>query len=845
MGKGSTAAEISAMSAEIKTWKSIVAPRGEHDLLEQINHHERVLKQLQSEQCKPARLCLVGRFSSGKTTVLSTLLGVCGQLKVAENPTTGNIVEFTLHRGGKELRETRLRDWRVRIVDRETAEQILLSLLRTASSLLEKEGKGNRDLLRRAMDRNSATHWIDAVNWAMSARAELTREIRAVAFEVYRFARIFEQLLMHAGQVFSISQQQADRLMTLDFDPDLVYDCDLSTLPTLSRKGRDFAFDAMSDDDLRAVIPAVCKILVDADLPDSVADLITDEQQFDFQIVDCAGFHAEGSSIRDATICSVELRNVDAVLAVIDSRLPGETLDWASGLTQTWGQEAKSRVLTAVNRFDELSLREEMPVLQKLSMSADPLSLEELRRVCARTVFVLLQAAGRTVLDGDMSRVILTSALAYIDYQLTCGVRLGTSEFLNAKIESSKREWRASCELWGKIGARLEKGATTDEQRSVARLLLDLSEDGGGKRLLNALKSHLRGRGGVWQRDRLSKEWSQFLIIHAELSELVKGLPFEFTETRPDRRGLIDAVQHAGHAYHVVSDAVRKTPADLQVRPRGRSASVRVIPLIEVEAVGRVADWDCWRDTLNSIEPTREPCMVPIPGSASQGSSWRRLHVPMKSDDFEEPFLTTCSELISWIGNLLPRLIEHAVEEVNVRLQEQLGPRRAEIISGLQSATTDESVRNLLGAGFVEFCRAVQLCCGDLALRQEIEAELKEVLKTCGGHADAGYPLQRTRGGNHAVVYPWNERIFREYRLAFESRHRHVMRIYRLRHTLTDAVLYFLRNCLYELQNKLHATVADRLDYIQHTLESAYRQIADNSGECGSEDPLANLLDPV
>lgn len=836
--------EIKTYIAAIGRWKQCVADCGAHELLEDINHHERDLQRLQSEQSKPARLCLTGRFSSGKTTVAGMLLGAGGKLPVAENPTTGNIVEFTLHRAGTDLPETRLRNWRVRIVDRETAEQILSSLLRNGASLLEKYGKGDREQLRRAQDRQSPTHWIDAVNWAIAIRkSEPVRELRAVAFEIYRFAKVFEQLLTHAGRVFDVSEEQARRLMTLDFDPNLVFDCELQTLPTLSTKGRDLAFESMAEGDLRAVFSAICKILVDVDLPDAVANLISTDRQLNFQLVDCAGFNADGSSIRDSTICSVELRNVDAVLAVIDGRLPGDNLDWISEFTRTWGMDAKTRVLTAVNRFDQLPLQQEMSRLTALAASDEPLSLGELRKDCANTFFVLLEAAERTVLNGDLSRVVLLSSMAGIDHQLRAGLSLGTAEFIREKIESHERDWRVPCELWGKIGERLRKGAKTDVERKVAKLLLDFSEDGGGKRLRSALVSHVRDKGDHGRGDRLAKEWSQFRITHAELEKMVENISVAPPHARD--LPLATAAERVARAYHVVGDAVGKMPPDLQVRQPGRSTPVKVIPLLEVEAIGKVSDWDSWSDTLHVIEPTREPSMIPVIGEDYQASDWRKLQVPLKSDEFEAPFMDTCEQLISMIRKLLPRLIEHAVAEANCRIEQQLGGSREELLNVLQVATADDNVRMLLGTAFPQFSRAVRLCCGELVLNKEIEAELQTVLDNSASLADAGYPLQRTRDGSHAVVYPWNERIFNQYRLTFETRHRHVMRIYRLRHTLTDAVLFFLKNCVHELQSRLHATVADRLKFIQHTLAATAESASVLNKQAGDNDPLSNLLDPA
>lgn len=836
--------EVKEFIADIGRWKQRAADCCAHELLEDINHHERDLQRLQSEQSKPARLCLTGRFSSGKTTVAAMLLGAGGKLPVAENPTTGNIVEFTLHRADEDLPETRLRNWRVRIVDREAAEQILSSLLRNGASLMEKYGKGDREQLRRAQDRQSPTHWIDAVNWAIAIRkSEPVRELRAVAFEIYRFAKVFEQLLTHAGKVFAVTEEQAHRLMTLDFDPNQVYDCELQTLPTLSAKGRDLAFESMTEGDLRAVFPTICKILVDVDLSDAVANLISTDRQLNFQLVDCAGFNADGSSIRDSTICSVELRNVDAVLAVIDGRIPGDNLDWISEFTRTWGLDAKTRVLTAVNRFDQLPLQQEMSRLTALAASDEPLSLGELRQACANTFFVLLEAAERTVLDGDLSRVVIMSSMAGIDHQLRAGLSLGTAEFIRDKIESQNRGWRGPCELWGKIGERLRKGATTDFERKVAKLLLDFSEDGAGNRLRSALVSHIRHRGDQGKGDRLAKEWSQFRMTHAELEKMLGNV--SAAPVHDSDLPLADAAERVARAYHVVYDAVRKMPPDLQVRQPGRSTPVKVIPQLEVQAIGLVSDWDSWSDTLQVIEPTREPSMIPVISEGFLSSGWRELQVPLKSDDFEAPFLATCDQMICMIRTLLPKLIEHAVAGANLRIEQQLGESREKLLKVLQAATADDNVRMLLGTAFPQFSRAVRLCSGDLVLNREIEAELQAVLDNCASQADAGYPLQRTRDGSHAVVYPWNEQIFNQYRLTFETRHRHVMRIYRLRHTLTDAVLFFLKNCVHELQSRLHSTVAGRLDFIKHTLEATAQKASALNRQAGHGDFFSNLFDPA
>jgi hypothetical protein len=53
------------------------------------------------------------------------------------------------------------------------------------------------------------------------------------------------------------------------------------------------------------------------------------------------------------------------------------------------------------------------------------------------------------------------------------------------------------------------------------------------------------------------------------------------------------------------------------------------------------------------------------------------------------------------------------------------------------------------------------------------------------------------------------------------------MRLYRLRHTLAEAVLFFIRTTLIELQYALHKSVIGEMAFIQQQLEIAIKATRD------------------
>jgi hypothetical protein len=821
---GKSDEEIANFSADIAKWKPLASGSSSPSLANKLRDHERSLKRLQAERGQPVRIAVLGRFASGKTTVLGALTGTCGLLPIAENPTTGNLVEISLHRGDSSLQEARLRNWRVQIVDRATAELILSRLLSIAAGLLELEWPAGRELLRRAQNPKSPSLWTDAVNWAIAARAkEHTPKLRAVAFEVYRFARIFEQLLHQSGCVLPVSEAHAHRLMTLEDNPGEIYDGDLHAIPRLASGSGELSFERFTDNELRAVFPAIRKILVDADLPNEVANRITTNWQLNFQLVDAPGSGADGSSIRDEAIAAVELRNVDIVLAVTNSRLPGDNQDWNSDITRTWGLEGKSRVHTAINRFDELPISAELPILERLASQSEPVSFAELRNVCAKTLFVLLEAARRQVLDRDYTRITLLSSMAVIDKCQAENVRLGTGEFLRTNVNGSNRDWRVRQRMWQALGQKLQGIATTDEERAISRLLLDFGDDGGGRRLLKGIADHIAASGIKDRNARQEKEWAEFHSEHEELrkqmSELGAAAPTD--ETAAAGEAVVVWLERGRQAYQDVLAGLNMMAPQLKIRSGRQKIPVGIVPAIEREAIGRVCDWDYWRDTLNLIDPNREPCLIPPCSAEELARRPLKPRIPLKSDDFVEPFQKTCEELIQLVNSLLPSLAACAIDDVRERILQRLGNDQTRLHDALRRAVDDESLRQQLGESHADFARAVRMACEESDLEQEVTEQLRELLERCRSEAMQKYPLQQNLRGSRAVVYPWNQHIHDRYRLQFETRHRHVMRIYRLRFTLIEAILFYLRVTLSELAGKLHDTVAERVAGIQKQLQNA------------------------
>lgn len=874
MSKTHVESNVEKLRQEIVEWKARASAAGNAALLQNLVDQERALQTLENETVEPARLAVAGNFASGKTRLLEGWMGCGGLLPVAENPTTGNIVEFHLQRCS-EIQETRLRDWRVRIVDSNSANLILGKLLATGAALIQHEWQDGLSLLQRAQDEKSPTRWIDATNWALKAHApEHTEKLQAVAFEVYRFARVYEQARKLAGKVLVASAAHAERLMTLEFDPQEFYSGNLRDLRlSLPEVTDDFSFGALTDEQVAALFPVIGKIMVNVDLPDDVADCISTNPVINRKIVDCPGAGADGTSVRDETLCSVELQEVDGVVALIDARNPGDSRDFINDVKRIWGVEGKKRVLAVISRFDQMPVSNgDQQKLSELARGTGPLSLDELRTACGKTLFVLLAAARQTVLDGDIDRIALVSAMAYIDAARMNGVNLGTAEFLSGQVDSSGHPWIVTCKLWQAIAERLRLGASTDEERAVARLLLDFAQAGGCHRLLSIVDEHMDGDGRDNNENRLADEWQKFKRLQEELRKLVAELP-EVTATDDDDaddNSYAAAAQAVAHVYHGVGSAIAKAPPELTVRPKGQQTPVAVGRVLRREAIGQVFDWSCWRDTLNMIDPDREPNMIPIvpaeeaaggtepdssesETSASEGSTSdlltasqrelrRRRQIPICSEDFEKPFLETCEKLDGILYSTLKAVLTSTIDNIRDRVCEQLGDSQDQLLKRLIAASSDEAFLERLGPDRDRFCLAVELATDENRLFEDIESAVNVVIDQTSHLADGFFPLQRTRDGSRAVTYPWYGPVNERFGRTFEPRHRHLMRLFRLRNALVDATVFYLNSALHQLQNELHRVVKDRLEFIELEFETAARLESNTGTMSDIADSLVNEL---
>ncbi|MFM9960723.1 MAG: hypothetical protein ACKV2Q_05805 [Planctomycetaceae bacterium] len=848
----SNRAELCKVLAE---WKAKASAAGDDSLVQMLVDQERELHRLENDTIKPARLGIVGRFSAGKTRLLEAWLGCGGMLPVAENPTTGNIVEFHLQRCS-DIGESRLRDWQVQIVDVQSANLILDRLLKAAVGLMQLEWRDGLPLLNRALDEKSPTRWVDATNWALQAHApEHTEKLQAVAFEVYRFALVYEKARKLAGKVLVASAQHADRLMTLQFDPQQFYSGNLRdlrlSLPTITDN---FSLDALTDEQVLALFPVVRKIIVSVDLPDPVADCITSDREINFQIVDCPGAGADGTSVRDEMLCALELRETDGIVALIDARNPGDSRDFINEIKRLWGAQGKERVLAVISRFDQMPVSDgDARMLAELANGSGPLSLDELRAACARTFFVLLSAARQTVLNGEVDRVALMSAMAYIDAAHVNGISLGTQQFLIEQIDNSEHYWIAKCEQWQAIGERLQQGATTPEEQAIARLLVEFAQDGGGHRLSSIVEEHMQRVGDGGKAERLKRDWDAFLKTQDELEQLVADLVVVVEDVVKQRSAtsIATAAQRVGHAFNVVGSALALAPLELTLRPKGKQKAVAVRPVLRREAIGMVCDWAYWRDTLNAIDPDREPNMIPIVAAKtlpvsdaqhpqeigptapavetanvmadSRRELLRRRQIPVRSSDFEKPFFETCERLNVIVRSTLKAVLASTIDNIGSRVAEQMGPSRDDWLQRLVAATTDEDFLKRLGTDRENFRLAVELAADEERLSKDLDGALEAVFSKASQLADGFFPLQRKRDGSHAVTYPWYEPVNSRFGRMFEPRHRHLMRLFRLRSTLIDATIFYLGNILHQLQDELRRVVRDRLEFIEHELDAAAR----------------------
>ena len=792
---------------------------------------------------KPARIGLVGGFSAGKTRALESLLGLAGQLPVSESPSTGNIVEFRMFRD-ETTTESSLENWRVEMMDADALKGIRDELLTEAKALAVRENAAWLNSLE-----NTGDIWGSAWNFAKEVHPKAqANKLKSVCFELYRLVYVHNGGTSYFGKEYSISLDQAKKLMTLDYDPKDVgkpleqFDFSLASL------NDDMDISRFSPESLSKFFGLVKKIKVDVRSAPIPFDRFAAAGMQEFLFVDCPGYGADTSSIRDQALCTVELENIDCILVLLNARTPGGSREYVDSARRFWGKEVNERLVVTVSRFDELPLNDTAGGQIRVELADDVMLTEQkVLTTFSGTLKTLMEQAETTAISENHENICLFSAMAYIDAAAAqeLPLYLGPSSFLDKTIRSatdfSEHGWRTERHHWGAVGKRLlDRAENSGHPSSLGTLLTEFGYDGGGRRLIAMLCRHVEAHGAKNKESRLiprlnrvetrfRKEIEPLFCDWVAKKEEYALEPVVFGDSKPlslkEVRDQLDTLNANLNQYHNAFKGSTEFGFSLIFRPRGRTETVRIVPALKKILIDRICSWSEWDALFRYVDDEGLVKLVD-----EQTASDRRI--PLKSDAFFDSFLEVLRGIQINFRDFAAPVIQFNFDILGEMLNAKGLLKGGTVLDTekLCQALQHKTVRQELQkkALFTSaWCKAPTWDQISL-LFSGLERNTNIPLIYDDNEPDNFYPLQRgiEKGGTGtARTFPWLRSHYEEYERHFTKENRHFVNILQIRQVLVDAAIYFLDATAGALEKELRKAIDERLSQLKLVLQDTIRVI--------------------
>ncbi len=648
------------LSDNLKNFKQKLTPDQSKASDEKIKMIEDGVVEIRKALSKPSRLGLVGQVAAGKTRLLETLLGSVGGIlsqNVGAGATTGNIVEYFVSEASETQNETTFDNWRVRFMDKIRIDEIFALYFNAfvEASLRSTTLKEELDKLRKIRAQRAGYshfgYWNEILKWAVDVYNNQTLEdsTRLLALETYRIAGVVSQAQSWFGKEVVVSEEQALQLMTFPnvqkTTTNLKYD-GFVVIPSFPDSAKNPTENNLNAEALKAFFNIVHKISVDVKVPRKVFETYS-KYGNSYCFVDCPGYGAARSPIRDRILCFAELQDVDAVLVLLDSRNPGHRCDFFDQAEQRWGLvEAHKRAIVVLNKFDSLQIKpgsEVSEAFKALLSSETPVSDDKVLDSLESPLKQPYTYALKHVKSGDPKRIVFFSSVAYVGSRKhKDGVSLGVAKEMERYSEpnwSGKQE----CDDWNVVASKMDK------QTEFRSLLQDFALDGGGSRLINAFGSLLNQYGQTSQLERLTRDLERLDSIFKSLQ------PQDTFSTPPVGGSQSDLCPKEQEIALNNLDQLLKFVGSKDIETFD-NLLFNEIKLAKEKArdylVDEIAKWSAWKALMNTCDK-----------SFLVGSNAVRISLPKDTNYFVSDFLGTISIIYKAVLDSLESKVAKAFEK--------------------------------------------------------------------------------------------------------------------------------------------------------------------------------------
>lgn len=436
----------------------------------------------------PVKIGIMGEFSSGKTLLLSSLIGYAGAFPDSEAPSTGNVTAIRIIQQ-PELQTTKVGNFTVEYLSHEKAKECLQEMLKEAEKLVNNLSSEQLSTFKRLqsaknIDTTEILKWCEQV-WNQTQNLEMRYLLRELVIFV-RTYRVYGVDI--CGKSCDIDHKTAKKGLELGSLPSNILELDFDKLPPVPKPWH--SLKEPSVEDVQNSFSLIRRINVTVKVSKEIWDLSSLQGTNDFVLLDFPGLGAANSGVRDKILSLQAMEDVQTILLLLDGRKASTdtAVKIRSMLEEHKNSDLKDRILVGVGRFNQfpLNVKDEHKID---SLLENPLLSEETALKELTTLKDTIDSASN--LTTKKENVVLLSQLYGLTKlaDLSKLIQVCTPEFLPELNKSNKSEELERRQKWQQLSEMLPTSSILSKQLS------DFVFDGGISRLRSLLRDHVAQHG--------------------------------------------------------------------------------------------------------------------------------------------------------------------------------------------------------------------------------------------------------------------------------------------------------------------------------------------------------------
>jgi len=774
----------------------------------------------------PVKIGVVGEYSSGKTSMLSALIGRADSdaLPIKEVATTGNVtaLHFTPI---DQLQTTQVGPFTVEFLMREEVALTFKHMLGEAAQRADLANLPDEMVEQvGALDPNERDFVDQIERWGENAWKQSDNPgLRFLIRELLTMARSYASCGgALCGNKTVVDADVAEDGLTLS-DPET----DMKAMPFSKLMPAPEYMAQMPQritaDQLQGAFSLIKRVRVDVKLSRDIWDLVNFTGDNEFVLLDFPGLGAAFSGVRDTYLCMSELAHVQTILVLLNGRNPssGGCAPIVNEMQRSRkGQDIKDCILVAVGRFDDIpSVELALDNVIKAGKEAGGEVFDDDDVYDRIDVLQNLVAVAQSF-TSDKSRVAFISPVISLhdaegkwpDIEVSDGLFKKQMEKIIPGAEKMRDKWR--------------EAATTVNDSGILKTWLNaFSEDGGITRLRQLIEDHVTAHGVRQLMEHAEREVRNVTRMHAQIIE-------EFGLAEEDGGTSI-----ATDVVRKTLDGIARKYSDFKVKYCEMAPPLMfqhdgekqlVSGAVEEDVVYRVFSWVEWISLLDRVEDGYVEAKAGMSSSDSLiDLSGFQDGVPDQAEDFYDRFTATVERCEEYAKDCVRR----AINELLVEMEADVAAIRQPLQKIIENADIKKSAIATLkaeGERYFEVLRAA-------SYPQRFENKLQNVcgvVKAGSENMDWDrlakiqklFPLPRPdEGHDKGQSFAWTDLggVAKDLMPARHSRHQ--VQVQRIRDTLVSSAVRHIVREVNEANERMQKVLSDTFAIIHANLTNAAR----------------------